>query len=285
MKMANIRPRTQSSSTNLRSLAFLLWLAHLFAPLHAQEYQKTIDVVLGSPALTQPVFTSLDEALLRPLEVYHLDLSGQTLRFLPNEINQLKNLEKLELRHNSLRDIPEEITQLKQLSLVDLGNNPLLNAQTVLPLLIQLPALQDLILDSCTLEKLPLLTSKPPKLKHLNLSHNQIAHFPAYLWTWPELRKLNLAYNQLQQLPMPGRASSHLTHLYLQANQIYTLPQALDQFKYLKELNLTYNLIEQCSFTLLEIPTLETIALYQNPLSERFVEQLETHPLRAKVLY
>ena len=69
-------------------------------------------------------FTSIDEALKTPDEVFVLDLYFQDLTALPDEIGMLKNLTKLELSGNQLTQLPETFGQMEKLKWLSLkGNN------------------------------------------------------------------------------------------------------------------------------------------------------------------
>lgn len=56
-----------------------------------------------------------------------LDLSHNNLKNLPNNIENLKELETLYLNDNAISDLPEEIVKLEKLKLVRFENNPLRN--------------------------------------------------------------------------------------------------------------------------------------------------------------
>lgn len=70
-------------------------------------------------------YRDLTKVLQNPLNVRVLDLNGQKLTTLPEEIGQLKNLQVLELNNNQLTTLSEEIGQLKNLQWLDLGYNHL----------------------------------------------------------------------------------------------------------------------------------------------------------------
>jgi len=57
-------------------------------------------------------YTSLEEALNNPGQVYNLDLSHKQLGSLPESIGKLTNLTWLDLNHNQLTSLPESIGKL-----------------------------------------------------------------------------------------------------------------------------------------------------------------------------
>jgi len=76
-----------------------------------------------------PVYYSLEVALLHPERVLFLDLSDAFLKEVPEEIGELKNLIGLDLSNNQFEIIPESI--LAQLSLEELyiSGNPLVDSK------------------------------------------------------------------------------------------------------------------------------------------------------------
>ena len=64
------------------------------------------------------VYTSIDDALKNPENVYRLNLEGQDLTVFPKTIGILKNLVELDLDGNILAEIPDEIGQLKNLEIL-----------------------------------------------------------------------------------------------------------------------------------------------------------------------
>ncbi|QCO35747.1 leucine-rich repeat domain-containing protein [Leptospira interrogans] len=90
-------------------------------------------------------YRELTKALQNPLDVQVLILREQKLKTVPNEIEQLKNLQWLDLDFNQLTTLPKEIGQLKNLLTLYLGYNQL----TTLPKEIeQLKNLQTLDLNN-----------------------------------------------------------------------------------------------------------------------------------------
>lgn len=70
------------------------------------------------------VYTSLDEALKNPEQVYHLNLSKQDLGSLPKDIKKLTSLKTLDLRDNRFTDFPS-FARFDKLEKLDLSDNPL----------------------------------------------------------------------------------------------------------------------------------------------------------------
>src|SRR3989344_1841911 len=71
-------------------------------------------------------YSSVEDALTNPGIVCTLNLGGQSLTEIPQAIEQLVNLEKLELHGNRLTQIPQLDGKLSKLKYLNLGNNNLI---------------------------------------------------------------------------------------------------------------------------------------------------------------
>ena len=70
-------------------------------------------------------FKSIEEALRKPEVVKILDLRGQGLKALPEELALCINLEKIDLSGNELSEFPTVLSKLKKLKILFLTNNQL----------------------------------------------------------------------------------------------------------------------------------------------------------------
>jgi leucine-rich repeat protein SHOC2 len=83
----------------MKHLFPILFFALLVLPAEAQ--------LLDPIALdTMRTFRSLERALQNPDQVYRLDLSGQKLKEVPEDIRKLRNLNHLDLGNNRLKSRP-----------------------------------------------------------------------------------------------------------------------------------------------------------------------------------
>lgn len=69
------------------------------------------------------VFTSLEDAIKSPLEVYRLELKKQKLKEIPEEVYQFKNLQYLDLSRNKLDTFPKQLATLSNLVVIVLNRN------------------------------------------------------------------------------------------------------------------------------------------------------------------
>lgn len=107
-------------------------------------------------------YTSLEEALKHPDQVYVLNLKRERLKEFPAEILQLKNLNVLDLSRNKLEELPSELGQLQYLQHIDIEKN--------------------------RFETFPAVLSELPQLKRLIFSQNDIDSIPDSIKNLKELR-------------------------------------------------------------------------------------------------
>ncbi len=115
------------------------------------------------------VYTSLEEASQNSAQVIKLNLSGQNLTAIPQEIFKMKNLQFLDLSENRIAEIPDEIQNISQLQELNLSNNQLNKVSTKID---ELVFLQKLNLAKNQLTDLPEVMSNLGKLVTLDLSGN-----------------------------------------------------------------------------------------------------------------
>jgi Leucine-rich repeat (LRR) protein len=167
-----------------------------------------------------------------------LDLSRAGLTYLPSEIGQLSQLQRLGLKHNQLTGLPAEVWQLSQLQGLYLNQNQL----TGLPAEIgQLSQLRVLYLNQNQLTSLPVEIGQLSKLQGLYLNQNQLTSLPVEIGHLSKLQWLYLNQNQLTSLPVEIGHLSKLTRLELNQNQLTSLPVEIGQLSQLTKLELAEN--------------------------------------------
>ncbi|KAK3087411.1 hypothetical protein FSP39_005552 [Pinctada imbricata] len=95
-----------------------------------EEYLLSLEVgQIQSLQINSTRVLYLPETVGRLTQLTELDLSRNLLRWLPDEMENLKNLEFLNLSHNKFKLFPKVVTKLSTLKSLDLG----MNVITILP--------------------------------------------------------------------------------------------------------------------------------------------------------
>lgn len=137
-------------------------------------------------------------SLADTLEV--LDLSGNELSELPDDLRRLHRLRVLFCSENRFTRLPASIGGCAQLSMVGFKANQI----------VDVPA-----------------AALPPLLRWFILTDNRVEHLPTELGQRPALQKLMLAGNRLRELPDSLAQCSQLELLRISANRLNALPDWL----------------------------------------------------------
>ena len=131
-----------------------------------------------------------------------LDLSGNQLSTLPDDLPRLHKLRVIFCSDNPFTELPEVLGQCPQLSMVGFKANRI---QHVSP------------------------KALPPLLRWLILTDNALTELPAEIGQCTQMQKLMLAGNQLHRLPPELSQCTRLELLRISANQLTALPEWLLQ--------------------------------------------------------
>lgn len=158
---------------------------------------------------------SIESAFVEPDVVYCADFSSKILTDLPDGIENLEYVVKLNMFNNKLVTLSQKWAYLDKLISVDLSSNRL----TLIP---------------------PVL-GKMTELTELNLNKNQIAGLPDEIGNLKHLRTLTLRQNGLKALPVTIGNLTELENLDLALNMLTSIPAEIGNLKNLKTLVLVGN--------------------------------------------
>ena len=161
-----------------------------------------------------------------------LDLSGNALSALPDDLPRLSKLRVIFASDNPFTELPEVLGQCSQLSMVGFKANRIRKVSG---------------------------KSLPPLLRWLILTDNEIEALPPEIGACTQLQKLMLAGNRLRTLPEELAACSRLELLRLAANQLSALPAWLPRLPRLSWLAFAGNPSSEA---------LETAALIDTPIAD-----------------
>jgi Protein tyrosine and serine/threonine kinase/Leucine rich repeat len=131
-----------------------------------------------------------------------LDLSGNQLSALPNDLPRLHKLRVIFCSDNPFTELPEVLGQCQQLSMVGFKANRISHVSP---------------------------KALPPLLRWLILTDNALTELPTEIGQCTHMQKLMLAGNQLKALPPELANCTRLELLRISANQLAELPQWLLQ--------------------------------------------------------
>ena len=168
---------------------------HTLAQLKAGQLAgiTRLDLSCGLTEFPREIFELADS-----LEI--LNLSGNALSRLPDDLHRLPHLRVLFCSDNAFTELPECLGQCAKLSMVGFKANRITHV----------PA-----------------AALPPLLRWLILTDNQISQLPVELGARPLLQKLMLAGNHLTQLPESLANCHNLELLRIAANRFTRLPEWL----------------------------------------------------------
>ena len=129
-----------------------------------------------------------------------LNLSGNQLDTLPDDLHRLTRLRVLFCSDNRFTELPECLGRCSALTMVGFKANRIAHVTGA---------------------------ALPPRLRWLILTDNRVSQLPDELGQRPHLQKLMLAGNRLQQLPASLGQCHRLELLRIAANQLTELPQWL----------------------------------------------------------
>jgi hypothetical protein len=166
-----------------------------------------------------------------------LDLSCGLHQLPPEVFDLADSLEVLNLSGNQLTSLPDDLPRLKKLKVVFCSDNPFTHFPEVLG---ACTGLQIVGFKANQIAHVP-GAALPPALRWLILTDNQIEKLPCELGERPALQKLMLAGNQLRSLPESLAQAYKLELIRLAANQLPHLPGWLTQLPRLAWLALAGN--------------------------------------------
>ena len=152
-----------------------------------------------------------------------LTLACGLTEFPPEIFDLAESLEILDLSGNALNSLPDDLPRLHKLRILFCSDNQFTELPAVLG---QCPALVMVGFKANQIRTVP-GASLPVALRWLILTDNQIEQLPHQLGRCTQLQKLMLAGNRLQALPPEMAACTRLELLRLAANSLTELPAFL----------------------------------------------------------
>jgi leucine-rich repeat protein SHOC2 len=201
-----------------------------------------------------------------------LDLGWNNLTALPPQIQQLKNLKRIDLNGNPLSQeaIALLCTSCPQLEEIYLYDNNLTALPPQIELLKNLKKI-NLSVNPLSQDAIALLCKACPRLEEIDFRYNELTALPAQMELLKNLKKISLNFNRLSQeaIALLCHACPQLEEIDFSYNELTALPPQIEQLKNLKNINLTGNNLPQNAIAQLCVscPQLEEIDLSYNDLT------------------
>lgn len=217
------------------------------------------DVTLTGNKLQQ--LTGIEQLI----RLQQLNVSGNQLRMLPNDIRRLTQLSKLNLSENQLTELPVSLTQLVKLKQLVADHNRLERLPDQLG---RLGSLTDLAVGGNQLTQLPASLSLLTSLTALSIDYNRLESLPDGLGQLRRLRFLSLDKNRLTVLPNSIENLDSLRFLWIGQNQLRALPTGLSRLRSLTELRIDDNELNILPIDIGRLQKLTVLALTKLPITE-----------------
>lgn len=155
--------------------------------------------------------------------IKRLDLAADLTEFPAELFDLADSLEVLNLSGNRLRDLPQDLTRLHKLRIIFCSDNRFTHVPEVLG------QCTNLEMIGFKANQIAHLSAKalPPKLRWLILTDNRLQQLPAEIGACTNLQKLMLSGNRLRELPEEMAGCAHLELLRIAANRFERLPDWL----------------------------------------------------------
>ncbi|KAJ5778527.1 hypothetical protein N7520_001773 [Penicillium odoratum] len=194
-------------------------------------------------------------------------------------VSSLQKLESLDLRGNALTELPEELGELQNLKILDVGENQL----SSLPF----EALSRVPLSTLNAPKnklrgtlIPASVDRLEKLQSLNIANNSLEIFAASeTLSLPNLHSLFISVNRIKRLPCVSSWQSLLV-LLADGNKLTELPAGFVDLKNVKTVDFTGNDISRLDEKIGFMEKLSSFRITNNPLRERKLLSMDTEDIK-----
>jgi len=203
-----------------------------------------------------------------------LSFTDQKLEKFPPELAKVvANLRNLDLSGNRIKTLPENIGAFKMLKTLTMSKNQLesLPSQTGL-----LTKLENLNLAFNLLPSIPSSLQQLKNLKEIHLNNNKLTSFPAALLGLKQLALVDLSANSIPAIPA-GIHGLEATELILNQNQISIIHEDLSRCPRLRTLRLEENCLALAAIpsSLLRESKVSLLCLEGNLFDLKKVDEVE----------
>ena len=190
-----------------------------------------------------------------------LSISNLKLDYIPESIENLRELKFLYMGGNSLTEIPDSVLTLRNLEVLEVWRNRIESIPSDIGILDKVWRLH---LEGNKITKLPESIGNLP-MKKLYLKHNNVSYVPESVGNWNRLDVFGLPLNNLTSLPETISGWKNVRVISLWQNKLRTLPNVELN---VKELRLNNNYFTEVPPRVYEIKQLRKLWLNSNQITE-----------------
>lgn len=189
--------------------------------------------------LSDNFFESVPEAIQSLANLQRLNFHNNKIKALPPWLKMFTKLEVLDLSLNKLKEVSGDVGSLDALQELDVSRNQIV---TLAPEVFR-SSLKKLNVSHNQLQDLPNTLGDCGDLEFLDVSHNLLTEFPQAFGKLERLKILNSSHNKLTKLFTGDVHWPAITTLNVSHNQLRSLPEALWGLRTLKVLDVSYNFL------------------------------------------
>ncbi|XP_078605300.1 uncharacterized protein LOC144878523 [Branchiostoma floridae x Branchiostoma japonicum] len=242
------------------------WESHITCSeslqMHCYYQNKSVTVISAKMFFEQ--MSRITMLLQESDKQISINLAGFGLVAFPGPIISHPNVEAIDLSQNEIRYIPEEVSKLHQLQKIILSQNCIQHFPQYLNLCTSLKHL-DLYLNA--IQNLPDDIGEMKQIQYLNLSSNSLKCLPMSIGNLQQLEELVLEYNQIEILPDSIGTLEKLSILRLSANCLRAVPSSLGNLLCLKQIDLSNNRLDSIPDVVGSLKNVVSIDISGNSLS------------------
>jgi len=204
--------------------------------------------------------SSMDLLFAKENDLRTLNLSGNFLKSIPDELTCLDGLQRLNLSQNMISEIPQSLSKMHELIDLNLADNSISridHAFFTLPL-------EDINLSVNAIEHLAL--GGLEELEYLNLDENPLSELSLSEGFAPYLKEFSCDSCQLKRFV--EFSSTRIESLCFSSNQLDSIPESICRYENLAQLDIDNNMIEELPYAMTNMTRLQTLYISGNPLSD-----------------
>ncbi|KAI5281231.1 hypothetical protein KEM54_003331 [Ascosphaera aggregata] len=198
---------------------------------------------------------------------------------LPSSVGDLRQLEILDLKGNDITTLCDEITSLTSLSVLDVSDNKLSSLPSAIFTNVPLIELNAKNNKLCG-DLIPSSVTSIPRLRILTLTGNSLTGLSGSTeLALPSIKQLHMGGNRVDALPDVSSWGQLLT-LVAENNRLTQLPEGFTQLSQVKIADFTGNEIRHVPVEIGLMDSLTSFKLANNPLTEKRLLGMDTEKMK-----